>query len=234
MRGMLSAGILPGEERDRLMIRINVAGLIGYSAAAELLREHRQDIESRFSRRFIRDFERLADIKASAREDGQTIAAVNEDGQTIAAVNEDGQTIAAVNEEDRTIAAVNIEDGGLFGSLWQLCEQLENKSDERFRKPVGLRVYVEKIPVRQEVIEICELFGEDPYEAASPEAKLIVWDDRDMGSCPDTFERMAAYGTEIGFITNDNKRILYNGDQIRFLTPFERQMKDMVDRKRHY
>ena len=190
------------------MIRIVVEGLIGYGAASELLKQHRQELEARFSRRFIRDFEELAvKVPGHAR---------------------------PVSGSIKPILVTEIGEGGLFGALWQMCEQLESLEDERFRPKAGVRVYLEKIPVKQEVIEICELFDEDPYEAESPGALLIVWDDRDMAIRPDDLEQMSDYGSEIGFITNDNKRILYNGEQVRYLTPLDRQMKDIVDRRQHY
>ena len=186
------------------MIRIFAAGLIGYEAASELLEKHRQELGARFSRRFIREFEHLADNKDPLPSDIQPVL------------------------------TAQIGEGGLFGTLWQVCEQLETMEDDRFHGTVGLRADLYKVPVKQEVIEICELFGEDPYEAASPGAELILWDDRDMNGSPDAVEHIMNCGTEIGYITNDNRRILYNGEQIRYLTPFERQMKDMVDRQRYY
>lgn len=201
MRGVFLKRILSGENNNK-MIRISVKGIIGYAAAAELLKQHRQELEARFSRRFIREFEQLADINN------------------------------LVPEDFHLVLTVPIGEGGLFGTLWKLCEQLEIIEDGRFKGSVGLRADLDKVPLDQKVTEICELYGEDPYETVSPEACIIVWDDCRIDS--DTFENMMSCTAEIGYITDDNKRILYNGEQIRYLTPPERQLKDIVDRKQHY
>ena len=184
------------------MIRISLKGIIGYEAAAELLRQNRQEFEARFSRRFIREFEQLADIKEP------------------------------LSEDVHPVLTLPIGKGGLFGTLWQMCVQLEEMEDDRFKTTVGLRADLNKVPLDQKVIEICELFGEDPYETGAPEACLIIWDDRNTDS--DAYERMMSCSAEIGYITDDNKRILYNGEQIRYLTPPDRQMKDIVDRQKHF
>lgn len=47
--------------------------------------------------------------------------------------------------------------GGIFAGLWEMAEEAG----------VGLEADLRKIPVRQETIEICEVFGENPYELSS-------------------------------------------------------------------
>ena len=57
--------------------------------------------------------------------------------------------------------------GGIFKTLWDLGETLQS----------GLSADLKLIPVRQETIEICEIFGWNPYTFESPGMTVIAAED---------------------------------------------------------
>lgn len=57
-----------------------------------------------------------------------------------------------------------LKKGGIFNALWNTCEELKS----------GCEVELERIPVRQETIEICEFFDVNPYYALSTGSTLVA------------------------------------------------------------
>ena len=98
---------------------------------------------------------------------------------------------------------------GLFGCLWTSLEELS----------CGCEICLKNIKIRQEVIEILELFKESPYEVSSKGSFLLISDEPLNGACL------------IGFTNNQKSRIINFGDHKRFLTPPGRQAKDEAYRK---
>lgn len=100
----------------------------------------------------------------------------------------------------------DVSEGGIFGALWDMCEYGN----------VGLDVDIRSIPVRQEIIEICELFNVNPYELQSLGCLLMTADnDCDIINILNSNNIPAAV---IGRIVKGNQRILHNKDEERFLT----------------
>ena len=98
---------------------------------------------------------------------------------------------------------------GLFAALWELCEEAH----------AGCSIDLEKVPVRQEIVEILELFNESPYEVPSKGSFLIFSNGPVKGA------------SLIGFTNKTNSRTVNCGGRIRFLTPPQRQAKDIQNRK---
>ena len=71
---------------------------------------------------------------------------------------------AAVAVRSGVSAMHDVTEGGIFGALWEMAEA----------SGVGLEIDLKKIPVRQETIEICELFDLNPYRLASGECLLMA------------------------------------------------------------
>lgn len=107
--------------------------------------------------------------------------------------------------------AIEIKEGGLYGSLWQLCEAYSEKTG----KKVGCEINLKKIPILQEVIEVLEIVGEDPYESSSIGAYVAYGEYFEEG-----------YHV-IGQFTDSKDRVIIFGDKKRFLTPPSRQQKDL-------
>lgn len=103
-------------------------------------------------------------------------------------------------EHKETIPAHDVEDGGLFGAVWELCE----------RENVGCEIDIDKIPIRQVTVEICEFFDINPYTMRGDGAMLAI--------VPDIPEGYSE-GTVIGHITKDKNRVVILGEERRFLEP---------------
>ena len=95
--------------------------------------------------------------------------------------------------------------GGIFAGLWEMAQEAG----------VGLEVDLRKIPVRQETIEICEVFGENPYELLS--GGCLIMTARDGNALVMALEREEIPAVVIGRTTSGNDRVLYNQGHKRYL-----------------
>lgn len=112
-------------------------------------------------------------------------------------------------KKEDCIYIFKIAEGGVFGALWEACAALG----------VGCEIFLEKIPIRQEIIEITELFEENPYEAESSGCLVLT-------------DREEVVGAElIGRATADKDRVVISRGNKRFLTPPARQKKDIEKRE---
>ena len=96
-------------------------------------------------------------------------------------------------------------EGGIFAALWDMAEAGK----------VGLDIDFKKIPVRQEIIEICEIFDVNPYELESCGALLMTADNGH-----DIIKILSDAGIKasvIGRTTADHNKILRNDDEVRYL-----------------
>ena len=105
-----------------------------------------------------------------------------------------------------------IKHGGLFGALWEAAEDLG----------CGLCVRTDEIPLRQEIVEIMELFNEDPYESSSA-GSFIIFDYGENTGGPEHLKK-------IGETNNKKSRVVIAPSGTRFLTPAKRQDKDIAVR----
>ena len=177
---------------------INVSGPLGYRAAEELFLSHRDDVKKRFSAEFIGQFLSLKDEALKSEDE----------------FLRDKEAL-----KDREIF-IEAGQGGICAALWQLCESYEAlKAQTEGPVPTGCRIDLDRIPVKQEVIEMLELFGESPYECDSRGA--FVWLSEEWNE-----------GSYIGRTTEDRARVIEGKEIKRFLTPPLRQEKDIMDRKK--
>lgn len=95
--------------------------------------------------------------------------------------------------------------GGIFAGLWEMAQEAG----------VGLEADLRKIPVRQETIEICEVFGENPYTLLSGGCLLMTA--RDGNALVAALERKEIPAVVIGRTTRGNDRVLYNKGHKRYL-----------------
>lgn len=103
-----------------------------------------------------------------------------------------------------------IGEGGIFAALWKMAEA----------SAVGLEINLAKIPLKQETIEICELYDLNPYELASNGSMLVVTDQ--ANSLVAKLHENKINAAVIGRITSGNEKAVINGDYKRFLTPPKR------------
>ncbi len=214
-------------------MRFYLTGMLAYETARRLYEEERGRFTARFPRFFLEEFEKLSEhaVPFSAFLDKMCI-------------EKNTRTLYSRRKFffNGSIYVREVTEGGIFGTLWEACEDLEliraeegAKSrvvdlQENDRTPffgkgteVGCSVRLLDIPLDQHVIEILEYVGENPYEVRSEGCFLIAADEKaNLG-----FGEI----TEIGTVTNGKERILLTGEKKRYLTPPERQAKDIEDRR---
>lgn len=101
----------------------------------------------------------------------------------------------------------DVTEGGIFGALWEIGEA----------SGVGITADLRKIPIKQETVEICEVFGINPYMLISSGSMLI--------GClhgNELVEKLAKKGISaavIGRATESNDRVVINGEETRYLGP---------------
>ena len=129
-------------------------------------------------------------------------------------IKESEECISGVHEAEKQLESAGVTgihaagEGGIYAALWDFAGGYG----------CGLRVFHKDIPVRQDTIEICELYGEDPYMIYSEGCFLLASDRANMlarrlssGGCP---------ANVIGYFTDDNDRVIINGEDRRYLTPY--------------
>ena len=114
---------------------------------------------------------------------------------------------SAVAVRSGVSAMHDVTEGGIFGALWELAES----------SGVGLEIELKKIPVKQETIEICELFNINPYELISSGCLLMSSADGNM--LARELAKSGIHAAVIGKATTGNDRVLLNEEEKRFLEP---------------
>ena len=115
-------------------------------------------------------------------------------------------------EAERTIAGefgevecFPLGEGGILAALWQMADAAG----------VGLSVDLRKIPIRQETIEVCELFDINPYGLCSGGAMLIG---TFQGyALAEKLKRMGIPAIVIGRTDDGVERFIYNQDVKRYV-----------------
>lgn len=117
---------------------------------------------------------------------------------------------AAAAVKHGVTAMHTIEESGVFGALWEIAEAAGT----------GLEIDLKQIPIRQETIEVCELFDLNPYFIPSTGSMLLV--------AKDGYHLAAELGKEhiearvIGRTTEGKDRLLWNEEEKRFMEPPKR------------
>ena len=98
-----------------------------------------------------------------------------------------------------------VGEGGIFAGLWNLAKETG----------CGLEVDLKKIPVLQETVEVCEFFRMNPYQLASTGTMLMVTECGDL--LTETLCEQGISAVVIGKLTDNNDKILKNGDEVRYI-----------------
>ena len=114
---------------------------------------------------------------------------------------------AKIASEMGVSAMHDITEGGVFGALWEMGAASD----------VGITADLMKIPIKQETIEVCEVFDINPYTLISSGSMLIGTPHGNI--LVDELEANGIHAVVIGRATEGNDRIVINGDEKRFLEP---------------
>lgn len=114
---------------------------------------------------------------------------------------------AAVAAKAGASAMHDVTEGGIFGALWEIGEAAG----------VGITADLAKIPIRQETIEVCEVFGLNPYQMMSSGSLLIGCANGNL--MVEELEQAGIAAAVIGRATDSNDRVIVKGEETRFLEP---------------
>ena len=101
----------------------------------------------------------------------------------------------------------SIGEGGVFGALWEIGEAAG----------VVLEVEQKKIPILQEVIEVCEFFSINPYQITSAGSLLMVAEDG--YHLAEELNRKGFAASVIGHTLAGKDRMILQEGERRFLEP---------------
>ncbi len=101
----------------------------------------------------------------------------------------------------------NASQGGIFGALWEIASA----------SGVGIEIDLKKIPIRQETIEVCEVFDVNPYMLKSQGSLVIATDDGK--TLVEELAKAGIFSEIVGKVTEGNDRVVWNRDEKRFLEP---------------
>lgn len=107
--------------------------------------------------------------------------------------------------EHHVSAMHDITEGGIFGALWEMAAGAG----------LGVEVDLKKIPIRQETVEICEVFHVNPYLIMSSGSMLIAT--KDGNGLVDKLKKEGIHSAVIGRTNSTNDRIIRNGEEVRYL-----------------
>ena len=108
-------------------------------------------------------------------------------------------------------------EGGFLSALWKMAEASQ----------VGLIADLRKVPIRQETIEICEIFDVNPYRLYAKGALLVGVPSGEALAF--RYAQMGLSAAVIGQTNSGNDRLLYSGGNARYLDrPEEDEIKGVI------
>ena len=111
----------------------------------------------------------------------------------------------SIADSFRIKETICVSDGGIFKALGDLSKTAGK----------GLEVDLKKVPVRQEVIEICNFFDISPYEMKSKGMVLMVLAEPE--ALVECLRKEGIPAAVIGRIREDNDKLILNGEAVRYL-----------------
>lgn len=125
-----------------------MTGYAGLKEGKQLVCEEHERLRTRLTEAFLKQLMRLPEQVEGVPEDPEMLPHVQKSKPRKLA---DGSVIPAMT------LAVPVEEGGVYEALWKLGEMAR----------VGLNADQNRIPVKQEIIEVCEILDRNIYQMAS-------------------------------------------------------------------
>lgn len=171
---------------------IAVTGFAGFEGSRRIYSEaaYRKKLLSRYPESFFTVFSYGADSAYGLRADTRDIF-VRTDGRGNALCDPDmrreyDRLYRSMNEAN---LAADSAEGGVLAALWRLLKA----------NSLGGTYSLTAIPVLQQTIEVCEMFGLNPYRLHSPECR--VWLIKDMAELKSTAAGAGVPLSVTGFTT---------------------------------
>lgn len=163
-----------------------VAGSVAAEGTAWITENHHDRLREFFAERFLEDARRLPEVYGTGME-------------------KENNKIWKMAEEAGASARYLMGEGGFLAALWKMAEA----------SGVGLEVDLRSVPVRQETIEICEIFDMNPYKLLSGGSVLLGIQGGD--AFVQELRREGIMAAVIGQTNSGNDRLLYSGGNARYL-----------------
>ena len=215
LRAEITGCLKPGDE-------LVVACPVALKGTSVIAKSKKDKLAERFSAGFIQKCIFLWDSYGAQREvESQT--AVNEQSDTHsdtqagaqAGQSEKHSVVWKIAEEAGASALYAMGEGGFLSALWKMAEASE----------VGLEVDFRKVLIRQETIEVCEIFDLNPYKLQAEGSVLIGI--RGGEALVQRLRNEGFMAEIIGQTNSGNDRLLYSGGSARYL---ERPAADEIYR----
>ena len=173
-----------------------VAGAVALKGTALIAKEKHEILREHFSQGFLYDSENM---------------------QESYGVGENPEESAAWETAKKAgaTALYAMGEGGFLSALWKMAEASE----------VGLEVDFRKVLIRQETIEVCEIFDLNPYKLQAEGSVLIGI--RGGEALVQRLRNEGFMAEIIGQTNSGNDRLLYSGGSARYL---ERPAADEIYR----
>ena len=215
LRAEITGCLKPGDE-------LVVACPVALKGTFVIAKSKKDKLAERFSAGFIQNCIFLWDSYGAQREvESQTAA--NEQSDTHsdtqagaqAGQSEKHSVVWKIAEEAGASALYAMGEGGFLSALWKMAEASE----------VGLEVDFRKVLIRQETIEVCEIFDLNPYKLQAEGSVLIGI--RGGEALVQRLRNEGFMAEIIGQTNSGNDRLLYSGGSARYL---ERPAADEIYR----
>ena len=215
LRAEITGCLKPGDE-------LVVACPVALKGTSVIAKSKKDKLAERFSAGFIQNCIFLWDSYGAQREvESQTAA--NEQSDTHsdtqagaqAGQSEKHSVVWKIAEEAGASALYAMGEGGFLSALWKMAEASE----------VGLEVDFRKVLIRQETIEVCEIFDLNPYKLQAEGSVLIGI--RGGEALVQKLRNAGFMAEIIGQTNSGNDRLLYSGGSARYL---ERPAADEIYR----
>lgn len=217
LRAEITGCLKPGDE-------LVVACPVALKGTSVIAKNKKDKLAERFSAGFIQNCIFLWDSYGAQREvESQT--AVNEQSDTHsdtqagaqAGQSEKHSVVWKIAEEAGASALYAMGEGGFLSALWKMAEASE----------VGLEADFRKVPIRQETIEVCEIFDLNPYKLQADGAVLIGI--RGGEALVQRLRNEGFMAEVIGQTNSGNDRLLYSGGSARYLErPAEDELQQLL------
>ena len=210
LRAEITGCLKPGDE-------LVVACPVALKGTSVIAKNKKDKLAERFSAGFIQNCVSLRDDYGA----GSIVwkIAQEADASALYAMGEGGflSALWKIAQEAEASALYAMGEGGFLSALWKMAEASE----------VGLEADFRKVPIRQETIEVCEIFDLNPYKLQADGAVLIGI--RGGEALVQRLRNEGFMAEVIGQTNSGNDRLLYSGGSARYLErPAEDELQQLL------
>lgn len=114
---------------------------------------------------------------------------------------------ASIAKKNGALYMHDATSSGVYGALWELSCGIKH----------GIEIDLQQIPIKQEIVEVCEFYDINPYLLASRGVLLIV---AENGlKLVEELNKVNIDAAVIGKVCDHNNKIIRNEDEMRYLDP---------------